>query len=290
MNVNLIDSTLREGFQVCAESIFRHDDDVLAYVRHINQLDIVSRFETSMPGPMISNDVWRGLTAKHREKMQVYVGVAHRFDIHEREELEDGPFGMLSTTLVRHERSDIECDLGRIQSSVGHTALRVGVECIASMTIPEALNIARQVVAKDGVQIVSFNDSNGVMNTEWIQELFSLLRPEMFYGSTLGFHLHNGSDLMAANKAKHILSQAAFAGFPTLELDVTAYGLGDHLGILSILDGAKLGGYEKYDDICKTFAQISVELFSRTYDFVQGTDTDLSHYDDFGQLRAEYIT
>ncbi len=291
MNVHLIDSTLREGFQASAESIFRNDEGPLRYLGMVagTAAGLVDRFETYMPGPCISDKTWAQLVDNHRDNLQVYVGVTHNFDISERPELEDGPWKMLSTTLVRHEQDDIARDIGRIKRHMGNTALRVGVECAASMTVPEVVKLVRRVADNDNVKIVSLNDSNGVMNNEWLRQFFGVYDASKVPNIDLGFHVHNGKALAARKKIKTALELAEQSGINTIEIDATAYGLGDHRGILSTLEAAKLIGYNLRSDLREALAKAGVEMFARTARPKASIDIARSHYDDYGRLRREYM-
>jgi|GEM_PF-3075768 len=289
MRLNIIDTTLREGLQAGGQPIFVNEQAPAEYLTRARNEDVATRFELYMPCRFMSRETWEQAIGDHADILQIYVGPAHDFNINDRPELQSVRPALLSTTLIRKTPSDID-GLGKISTASRGTGLRVGLECAATTSPEETLATAFVVAELDNVIVVNINDSNSCMSTQWIEEFFSSLRARGELRATLGFHLHNGKR-RAYDNAKEVIRNAIGVGIEELELDATAFGFGERLGVLACNEALQLKEEVEGEDVSKKgYAHLFRSLFRniglRGNDFT--SDVASSHYDEDGYLRVEY--
>lgn len=288
MKIGVVDSTLREGWQSCHELFARNDP--VDYVGFASSLGIAERFETYLPGgPYISHSQWGDLLGQHATRLQAYVGPIHNFDENEARRVRDlSNWPMLSTTLVFTDM-DYRDRLRRLYDMSNGSPVRVGVECAASRSITEAVDIVSTLADMAEVDVVSVNDSNGMMTENWVDSFFKKIHPSDLGKTTLGFHIHNGRcgmEATAKSKMRHIVQRVGGLGlWDRIEVDATIGGVGDGLGLLSIEDAGEIrgGGVVPEDAILSLRSLVNSRAFNITY-----ANAAKSHYDMEGNLRLEY--
>lgn len=288
MNLHLIDSTLREGLQTPNVAVFRDDESKLEYIDGISRLGLIDRFEVYMPGPHMSNETWQNITLNHRDKTQIYVGPAHKFDIDDREELLGSIWPMLSTTLIEKDEEGLT-KLSEISEVTMNSPLRVGIECAGELDPAQTLELVQILGQTASVTVVSINDSNSRMSTDWLENFASELADHNdLIMPRLGFHLHNG-EITALTKAQCLIESLGSIGIKNVELDVTSFGIGDRQGILSITEAISLSP-QLNDDSIEAHEKIASKLVAKSsFETDCVLDSAVSHYDEHSDLRPEYL-
>ena len=289
MNIHLVDSTLREGLQSANASVFNNDGDKAKYIDSVSELNIIDRFDIYMPGPHINMRTWSNIVGNHSDELQIYIGTADNFDIKDRELLLARKWNMLSATLLNYEVHNIN-SVRHIADIFEDIPLRIGIECAGEKNPKETIELLIKLGDIGSVNVVSINDSNNKMSEDWIfgfvDALQDCTRDRI---PRIGLHLHNGS-ITALLKAKRFISNLDNIGFPEIDLDVSAYGLGDRKGILAVDDAVDnfIIKYRKeivfYKSILKEVLSIVPEV-----DDNKVINNAVSHYDSSGKLRPEYM-
>jgi hypothetical protein len=281
-----VDSTLREGLQTAGKPIFIDQYGPIEYVTLAHDSGLVDRFEVTWSPSLTPEalDKIKALGAKG-VKLQAYVGPLEYFQPTDRPDLNSTDWTLVSTTLL-HGNIPARSDLTQLQDRTNGAPLRVGLECSGSNGVEEVIETVATLSSYDEVEVISINDSNGRMSIEWIESFFGTIAGIDTNGHRIGFHIHNG-ELRAKDKAKLVLKCAELAGLVEIDLDATAFGLGDRSGILSIDDAAQLiGKGVAIESISREIAGLFFKINRKLGDL---PDVAMSHYNN-GIIRPEYAS